>query len=97
MGVKHARDYAEILKDLMAAVAEIPDSYEFFEMTSEEWERLGEEEKQEVLEALADDVFYGLGVDKIIQVGSAEVTYDPNFHIIDVSMGDKILAIVRLT
>ena len=97
MGVKHGREYADILADLMAAVAQIPDCYEFFEMTAQEWERLGEGERNEVLEALADDVFYGLGQDKIIQVGSAEVTYDSNFHVIDVSIGENIVAMIRLT
>ncbi|OPA73502.1 hypothetical protein BVG16_28135 [Paenibacillus selenitireducens] len=97
MGVKHAREYADILVDLTEAVAKIPDCYEFFEMTSEEWERLSGEDRKEVLEALADDVFYGLGEHTIIQVGSSEVTYDAKFHLIDVSIGDQILAMVKLT
>lgn len=29
MGVRHAREYADILKDFTAAVAEIEDSYTF--------------------------------------------------------------------
>lgn len=97
MGVKHAREYEDILAELTAAVALIPGCYEFFEMTEEEWVRLNEADRKEVLEALADDVFYGLGEDKIIEVGRAEITYDPKFHLIDISMGDQLLSMIKLT
>ncbi|XEC94934.1 hypothetical protein AB6A23_27300 [Paenibacillus tarimensis] len=96
MGVKHAREYKEILADLTESVGAITDSYEFFEMSSEEWATLGEEDRREVMEALADDVFYGLGKEPIIQVGRGTVTYHPKFHIIEVSVDGKEIRIVRL-
>lgn len=96
MGVRHAREYADILKDLTAAVAEIEGSYTFFEMESEEWAALPAEDRSEVMEALADDVFFGLGQDPVIAVGGGVITYNSKHHIIEVSQDDKVTQIIRL-
>lgn len=96
MGVRHAREYADILKDLTAAVGEIDSSYTFFEMEPEEWEALTAEDRNEVMEALADDVFFGLGEDPVIAVGNGVITYNNKHHIIEVSQGEKVTQIIRL-
>ncbi|SFF24747.1 hypothetical protein SAMN04487969_12015 [Paenibacillus algorifonticola] len=96
MGVKHAREYADILKELTTAVSAIEGSYSFFEMEKEEWEALGEEEKHEVMEALADDVFFGLGEQSIIEVGLGKVSYHAKHHVIEVAQGDNVTHMVRL-
>ncbi|MFF2094160.1 hypothetical protein [Paenibacillus sp. NPDC058174] len=96
MGVRHAREYADILKDLTEAVSAIGDSYTFFEMEEEEWAALGETDRHEVMEALADDVFFGLGEQPVIAVGSGEITYHPKHHVIEVSQGDNVTRMVRL-
>ncbi|MEV5026379.1 hypothetical protein [Paenibacillus sp. LPE1-1-1.1] len=96
MGVRHAREYADILKDLTAAVAEIEQSYTFFEMEAEEWAVLPEEDRHEVMEALADDVFFGLGENPVIEVGTGVIAYNNKHHIIEVSQDDKVTQIIRL-
>jgi hypothetical protein len=96
MGVRHAREYSDILRDLTEAVGAIEHSYEFFEMSREDWEELGKEERLEVMEALADDVFYGLGEQPSIEVGGGAVIYKPKHHIIEVSVDGKEIRIVRL-
>ncbi|RCW41193.1 hypothetical protein [Paenibacillus prosopidis] len=96
MGVRHAREYADILKDLTAAVGEIDSSYTFFEMEPEEWEALTVDDRNEVMEALADDVFFGLGEDPVIAVGNGVITYNNKHHIIEVSQGEKVTQIIRL-
>ncbi|WP_169090202.1 hypothetical protein [Paenibacillus sp. PL91] len=96
MGVRHAREYADILKDLTTAVAEIEGSYTFFEMEPAEWAVLPTEDRLEVMEALADDVFFGLGEDPVIEVGSGVITYNSKHHIIEVSHDDKVTQIIRL-
>ncbi|WP_127534276.1 hypothetical protein [Paenibacillus kobensis] len=96
MGVRHAREYADILKDLTEAVSAIPNSFEFFEMTKEEWDALGGEEKAEVMEALADDVFYGLGQQADIRVGDGAVVYVAKHHIIEVVQAGNVTQVVRL-
>lgn len=96
MGVRHAREYADILKDLTAAVAEIEHSYTFFEMEPEEWSVLPVEDRHEVMEALADDVFFGLGENPVIEVGTGVITYNDKHHVIEVSQDDKVTQIIRL-
>ncbi|MCR8660434.1 hypothetical protein [Paenibacillus endoradicis] len=96
MGVRHAREYNDILKDLTAAVGQIQDCFRFFEMEVSEWEALSEDEKHEVLEALADDVFYGLGEESIIEVGSGSIRYNSQHHVIEVEQGDQVSQIIRL-
>lgn len=96
MGVKHARDYGDILTELTAAVGLIDDSYVFFEMEASDWERLSEEDKHEVHEALAEDIFYGLGTEPVITVGSGVIMHDLDLHRINVLVGDTELATVNL-
>lgn len=96
MGVRHGREYADILKELTAAVSEIEDSYTFFEMEPEEWNELPAEERHEVMEALADDVFFGLGANPVIEVGTGVIGYNNKHHIIEVAQGDNVIQIIRL-
>lgn len=96
MGVRHAREYSDILVDLKKAIKLIEDSYTFFEMTFVEWNALLIDEQDEVLEALADDVFYGLGEQAEIEVGSATVIYNKDEHKLEIKQGTSIIAEVSL-
>ncbi|WP_138496380.1 hypothetical protein [Paenibacillus pinistramenti] len=96
MGVKHGRDYALILAELTEAMAAVPDSYIFFEMEPEDWERLPQEDRREVWEALAEDLFYGLGEEPVITVGSAVVMHDGAVHRINVLIGEEELTTISL-
>lgn len=96
MGVKHGRDYEYILADLMKAVSQISDSYLFFEMEPSEWDRLSDADREEVQEALAEDLFFALGTEPMIEVGSAIVIYDPEGHRINFLMGEAELTSVTL-
>lgn len=96
MGIKHGRDYGDILKDLTEAVSQIPDSYIFFEMEPGEWNEMSSEQKDEVLEALAEDLFYALGTQPMIQVGNALVSHDANLHIINLFIGEREYISVKL-
>ncbi|UQZ34278.1 hypothetical protein C2I18_12515 [Paenibacillus sp. PK3_47] len=96
MGVKHGRDYSEILRDLTQAVGKISDGYVFFEMEPEEWQALPQESKLEVWEALAEDLFFALGNEPVIEVGSGVVIYDKDTHRINILLGEQDLASVVL-
>ncbi|MNW32269.1 hypothetical protein D3C74_92100 [compost metagenome] len=96
MGVKHGREYEEILQELTAAVGQISDSYLFFEMESDEWGALGLEEQHEVNEALAEDLFYALGENSVITVGSGVVIHDPDHHQINILIGEEEITVVSL-
>lgn len=96
MGVKHGRDYAEILSELTEAVGRIQDGFLFFEMEPDEWHELPEESKHEVWEALAEDLFFALGNEPVIEVGSGVVIYDKETHRINILLGKEDLASVIL-
>lgn len=96
MGVRHAREYADILKELTEAVGEIEQSFTFFEMEQGEWEELDLASRNEVMEALADDVFFGLGEHPVIEVGDSTITYNSKHHVIEVSHNNQVTRIVRL-
>ncbi len=96
VGVKHGRDYSEILSELTEAVGRISDGYIFFEMEPEEWQGLPQESKLEVWEALAEDLFYALGNEPVIEVGSGVVIYDKETHRINILLGEEDLASVLL-
>lgn len=96
MGVRHGRAYGDILRELAEAVGEIGDGYRLCGMDAEEWAGLGERERRETLEAIADDVFYGLGAQPVIAVGTGKVVYRPKYHVIEVSVSDRESRIVRL-
>lgn len=96
MGVKHGRDYGDILTDLTQAVGQIPDSFVFFEMDPEDWNDLNDTEKNEVQEALAEDLFYALGTESVISVGSGIVIHDQTNHRINILIGEEELTFVAL-
>lgn len=96
MGVKHGRDYGDILTELTEAVGRIPDSYIFFEMDIEDWSNLVDTEKTEVHEALAEDLFYALGTEPVLSVGSGVVIHDQANHRIHILIGEEELAFVSL-
>ncbi|WP_025720952.1 hypothetical protein [Paenibacillus sp. 1-18] len=96
MGVKHGREYEQILNELAEAVGRIPDSYEFFEMDALDWDKLDPVGRQEVNEALAEDLFYALGTEPVITVGSGVVIYESEQHRIYVLIGEEELTSVPL-
>ena len=96
MGVKHGRDYADILNELTEAVGRISDGYLFFEMEPDEWQELPQESRLEVWEALAEDLFFALGDEPVIQVGGGVVIYDKETHRINILVGEEDLASVDL-
>lgn len=96
MGVKHGRDYEHILADLIQAVSRIPDSYTFFEMEVDEWQQLDENAHREVYEALAEDVFYALGTEPVLTIGSGVVMHDSAQHCIHFLIGEQEISTVSL-
>lgn len=96
MGVKFGREYEDIVKDLTAAIAQIDDCYQFFEMTQNDWDELNHKEQTECITTLADDVFFALGHSSDIQVGSGTLQYNSQKHVITVAHADNKVTIVNL-
>lgn len=96
MGVKFNRHYPDIVQDLAQAVAAIPDCYDFFDMTAADWGELDDGERQAVVQTAADDIFYGLGNDSVIEVGSGKIEYDAANHIIKIASIPQVVHIIHL-
>jgi hypothetical protein len=80
MGVRFNREYEEILKDFSTALASLEDSAEFVEMDVNDWHKLSEKERLAIAQTVADDLFFALGEDPILEFGNTKVIYDPAFH-----------------
>lgn len=96
MGVKFAREYEEIHRELAEAVAGIGEIHAFFEMNYLEWNGLSKEEQQECIRTLTDDLFYALGSDPEVEIGQGVIRYDAARHLIKVSTQDGLITIINL-
>jgi hypothetical protein len=96
MGVKFNRDYKLIVADLANAILQIDDCYDVFDMPQVDWLDLDENDQVEYAKTLADDIFYGLGSEPSVPVGSGHVDYDPGKHIIKVTVGNQLNSVIHI-
>jgi len=97
MGVKFAREYEDIHQELAKTIGAIEDVYAFFEMSGDDWSALSDEERSECINTLTDDIFYALGTDPRLEVGSGSIRYDASRHVIKVAAnGGSTVTIVQL-
>jgi hypothetical protein len=96
MGVKYARKYEAIIEELTDALLEVEGSYAFLEMTVLDWQELAAEERRECIRTMADDVFYGLGKESVLELGRGQVTYDAGTHRIQVNDGGQVTRLIML-
>lgn len=96
MGVRFNREYRDIVRDLGAALGQIDNCYNAFEMEQADWDVLEREEQVEFLHTLADDIFYGLGAESPILVGTGKVQYDPAHHLIRVWTDAHVVHLIKL-
>lgn len=96
MGIKFAREYNDIIDDFTQALHSIDECYSFLEMTPEDWNELDGEEQQECIKTLADDLFYGLGTEPKMRVGSCTVSHDREKHVIVIYHEGKLISVVYL-
>lgn len=96
MGIAFKREYDLIIRDLMEAVQKIENFYEFFEMSQESWEALRKEEQIDCIRAMSNDVFYGLGGQPVLPIGSGMATYDREKGYIKIFDGEKCTQVIQL-
>jgi hypothetical protein len=95
MVMKYEREYTDILFDLMKHMESIEEIYGCFDMSKQEWGALAGQQRLECIRTLADDVFYGLGAEPVIEVGRGTVQYDSSRHLIQIYSG-QVTSIVHL-
>ncbi|MBB6675003.1 hypothetical protein [Cohnella nanjingensis] len=96
MAIRYTRPYDEILDELSGALATIPDCYETFEMSAQEWDELKPAERDVCIRTLADDLFYVLGSSSAAEAGSGKVEYDKAHHVIKVISTPQLVHLVGL-
>jgi len=84
------------MAELTAALEELPGSYTLLDMEEQEWAELEAEEQLECLRTLADDVFYGLGSDPVLELGEGTLNHDVGKHVITVTYPGGVTRIIRL-
>ncbi|NLM24583.1 MAG: hypothetical protein GX208_00505 [Firmicutes bacterium] len=96
MGLRHAREYADIIADFTEAILAVPEFYSFLGISDLEWQTFDQAEQHNIAQTLADDLFYGLDEVPCLEVGQGLVEYIANDHIIKVSQNNIIIKIVNL-
>ncbi|WP_027092510.1 hypothetical protein [Cohnella thermotolerans] len=96
MAIRYARPYDDILDELVKALEDIPNCYETFEMSSEEWSELDEAERDVCIRTLADDLFYVLGSSSHAAAGSGKLEYDKDRSVIKVAASPQLIHVVTL-
>ncbi|RUS46763.1 hypothetical protein [Cohnella sp. AR92] len=96
MAIRYSRPYDEILDELSRALEDIPDCYETFEMTPEEWNELAKPERDVCIRTLADDMFYVLGSSPHAEAGSGKLEYDKAHGVIKVMATPQLVHLVAL-
>jgi hypothetical protein len=96
MGVKFNREYKEISEELTEAIGAIEDCYEFMEMEREDWLSMDRGERHECVRTLSDDIFYALGTERSVSVGSGTVEYDAANHRIKVCVSPQLTHVIML-
>ncbi|TVX85264.1 hypothetical protein [Paenibacillus agilis] len=96
MAVSFTRPYKAILDDMSEALIRIPNAYVSLDMEQVDWEGLTPEEQKEVMEALADDLFYGLGKERLQFIGDGSIHYDRDFGHFEFMFNNETVATVGL-
>lgn len=96
MGVKFNREYSDIINDIVLAMSTMEDCHLALEMERQEWTSLPSNERSEYLRTLADDIFYGLGTEPLLEFGRGTFRYEPNKHTIRITTGDQIVHVIHL-
>jgi hypothetical protein len=90
MGVRYARDYSNIIKELASALSSLEGAPDFFGMDPEDWSLLDADDRFELFKTAADDIFYALGLEASVSIGCGRVEYDEVNHILKVIDAVKI-------
>jgi hypothetical protein len=96
MGVKHGREYTDIIADLTRGLAKVKSVYEFFEMNESDWFAMEAVDQEACLRTLADDIFYGLNTEPIMHVGGGVIRHDKEHHTLRVHDGENLISVIYL-
>ena len=96
MSLKFSREYKRIIDELASALLVIEDIYSFLNMEKNIWEKFQDEERKELIKTLADDIFYGLGQEPLMEIGEDKVQYSKEKSEIYIISKYNIIKTVKL-
>ncbi|HBG75406.1 hypothetical protein QBE55_05020 [Eubacteriales bacterium mix99] len=90
MGVRFGREYSDIVQEVAVALENIDGLNDFLNMDAEQWHSLDAKDRWEYIRTISDDVFYALGQDPTLTIGSGYAEYDAKRHVLKVYDGSKV-------
>jgi hypothetical protein len=97
VGVKFAREYEDIIAELVQTIGELDGCADLLEIDAEQWIELEEADRAECIRTLADDIFFGLGTEPVLPFGDGVITYDHGKHTIHIKYADdKVIRVIHL-
>ncbi|MFW5788190.1 MAG: hypothetical protein ACOC4G_09355 [Bacillota bacterium] len=96
MGVRFNRNYEDIIEELMMALINIENVYEFFDMKTVTWNNLEEKTQKEFLRTMSNDLIYGLDKNSEFNIGQGLIKYNKQENIIQVISKDDTVTEINL-
>lgn len=96
MSLKFSREYKRIIEEIADCLLNIKEIYSFLGMEKSTWEELEDEDKIEFTKTLADDIFYALGQEPIVEIGDDKIEYSKEKSEIYIISKNSIIKTVKL-
>ncbi|NLZ48048.1 MAG: hypothetical protein GX895_04540 [Clostridiales bacterium] len=96
MSLRFSREYKRIIEEIADGLLEIEDIYNFLGMEKDIWQELHKEDRIEFSKTLADDIFYALGKEPIMEIGNDRVEYSREKSEIYIVSEENIIKTVKL-
>ena len=90
MGVRYGREYSDIIQEVAVALENVDGLNDFLNMHEEQWHSLDAKDRWECVRTISDDVFYALGQETTMAIGSGYVEYDAKRHVLKVYDGATV-------
>ena len=90
MGVRFGREYPDIVQEVAVALENVDGLNDFLNMDAEQWHSLDAKDRWECVRTISDDVFYALGQEPTLTIGSGYSEFDAKRHVLKVYDGSKV-------
>ena len=96
LGVKYNREYKDIINELSKVIQNIDNFYEFIMIETADWINLNKVEQDEIVNTIADDIFFALGSENIVKLGNGLIKYNAEMNVVEVYKQDKHIEAIKL-
>ncbi|MBC8061371.1 MAG: hypothetical protein H7Y18_12010 [Clostridiaceae bacterium] len=96
MGLKHTREYTQIIDELTKVLESFVNLQELFQMNLKDWTLLSKDNQLEILSTLSDDIFYALGSENEYIIGNQKIKYNEENKSIDIFINEQLKSSISL-